>query len=88
MSRYNELKDALAKESGFINWAHLLFNNNRNSIAIENACDEVAKRYAKECSQASLEKASERTKILFDPKFNGYKGRHLAITNPENIILL
>lgn len=49
---------------------------------------DFAKIYAEECVKASLEKASERTKILFDPKFNGYKGRHLSITNPENIVLL
>lgn len=49
--------------------------------------NEKAKEYAKECSQASLEKASEKAIAIYDGEFLTDVKKE-SITNPDNIVIL
>lgn len=90
MSRLEEIKNELAvkifPDNEFIE-DYQTFSDyfaSRHPDWFTNFHREVAEIYAKECSQASLEKASE---IVYD-KFNGSYECKQSITNHENIVLL
>lgn len=82
MSRLEELKEKYAVQQGFDSWKELWFDTTNFKHANEKI-DELVKLYAKECSQASLEKASESGYCTYDAMID-----RESITNPENIILL
>ncbi|REC56980.1 hypothetical protein DRF62_02140 [Chryseobacterium piscium] len=57
MSRLEEIKDKYAKTKQFDNWTD--FINDESHWMVEKHMDKVCEIYAKECSQASLEKAKK-----------------------------
>ena len=92
MKTLEEIKNEIAIERAYDSWNELAFWNNRNIVYIELIMDEVAKRYAKEVAIASLEKASENTKLkTFSTKnlidFSKKMVDKSSITNEENIVL-
>lgn len=85
MSRLEELKDEVAKKIGFRDW-----DDARHDLD-ESFIFEFAKIYAKECVEASLERASIKAKIFKDSNSGSYLDAYIkkeSITNKENIILL
>ncbi|WP_426473435.1 hypothetical protein [Chryseobacterium balustinum] len=58
MSRLTELKEKYAVQQGFDSWKELWFDTTHYKQANQRI-DELSKLYAKECSQASLEKAKK-----------------------------
>lgn len=89
MSRLKELKEKYAVQQGFDSWKELWFDTTNFKHANERI-DELVKMYAKECSQASLEKASENcyAKEIYGLCFNDNVKIEKSITNESNIILL
>lgn len=94
MSRLTELKEKYAVQQGFDSWKELWFDTTDFKHANERI-DELVKLYAKECSQASLEKASEsaKTQERIDEKSGSYHWVTIvvdkeSITNESNIVLL
>lgn len=82
MSRLEEIKNEYAQKDGrFLSWNNLM--NVVGLKVLQQHENEVMQIYAKECSAASLEKASE--KALYSP-ISGIVEE--SITNPENIVLL
>ena len=93
MSRLEELKAEKSKELGYYNWQHLLWAN--GIFDVEKYNNEVTMEYAKECSQASLEKASENVKMKMKKNIEDLSMMddwseidRESITNPDNIILV
>lgn len=93
MSRLEEIKNEYAKEFDYGDW--ISFINDQPSWGIEGHMNDVCKRYAKECSQASLKKASENVKMK--TKDNVHELSMMddwseldkeSITNESNIVLL
>ncbi|OBW43497.1 hypothetical protein AB670_00026 [Chryseobacterium sp. MOF25P] len=84
MSRLEELKEKYAVQQGFDSWKELWFDTANFKHANERI-DELVKMYAKECSQASLEKASEKTSII-ENETSYVKQSEINIE--ENIVLL
>lgn len=84
MSRLEYLKEKYAVQQGFDSWKELWFDTTNFKHANERI-DELVKLYAKECSQASLEKASEKTSLIENE--TSYV-KQSEITIEENIILL
>lgn len=81
MSRLEDIKNEYAKEFDYGDW--ISFINDQPSWGIEGHMNDVCKRYAKECSQASLEKASEKAEIYIPD------GAYMdCYVNPENIEIL
>lgn len=89
MSRLEEIKNEVAQERGFKDWEHL-----NGSDLYDSDIERVAKKYAEECTKASLEKVSEKIKMV---DLNSESKTAISecwvvdkksITNPENIVLL
>lgn len=89
MSRLEEIKEKYAVQQGFDSWKELWFDTTNFKHANERI-DELVKMYAKECSVASLEKASEQPSFYklndFSERVYGIKKE--LINNSENIVLL
>lgn len=91
MSRLEELKEEFAHSQLFDTWKRLKYFYKDDQDAFEKVLDLINSKYGKECSQASLEKASETAKThkvnrwgrLYDIEVNKE-----SITNLENIVLL
>ncbi|MVW93668.1 hypothetical protein FCL53_17030 [Elizabethkingia meningoseptica] len=98
MKTLDQIKDEVAKEFGYSSFENSIFYGEIDIRII----DEVAKRYAREVAQASLEKAAENANIKYHDGHNKlYKAvKHVqigadniqidkeSITNPNNITLL
>jgi len=84
--RLEEIKQEIASEASYESWSKFMFINNRNTIAVENAMNEVSNRYAREVAQASLEIASNLPINLYDDEWHLEKLKE-SITNPDNIVL-
>ncbi len=84
MSRLEEIKNDYAKANQYDNWTD--FINDEAHWMVEKHMDNVCEIYAKECSQASLEKASE--KAFIEPKGMMTRVDKESITNVENIVIL
>ncbi|WP_407498836.1 hypothetical protein [Elizabethkingia anophelis] len=85
MKRLEEIKNEVAEELGHGNWSNMihLYGSVQTSIV-----DLVAKLYAREVAQASLQKAAEnlvQAPFSFNSDFNSQK---IAIKNPKNITIL
>lgn len=84
MSRLEEIKNEYAQKDGrFLSW-----NNLKNVVGLkvlQQYENEVMQIYAKECSAASLEKASEKTSLI-DNETSYVK--QSEINTEENIVLL
>lgn len=99
MKTLEKIKDEVAEELGHGNWSNMihLYGSVQNSIV-----DLVAKRYAREVAQSSLEKAAENSilKLTFSsgkiatsstwrmPDGELIELQKSSITNPDNITLL
>lgn len=98
MKTLDQIKDELAKEHDYN-----CYNDMIDHFEIpEYMVDKVAKRYAREVAQASLEKASENSilkltfrsgEIATNPTWKMHNGELIelhksSITNPKNITLL
>ncbi|OBS12785.1 hypothetical protein ATE49_15485 [Elizabethkingia miricola] len=100
MKRLEEIKNEVAKELEYANWEVL--KNGLSDFKIGICYEEVAKRYAREVAQASLEKAAENANIKYHDGHNKlYKAvKHVqigadniqidkeSITNESNIVML
>ncbi|WP_086985209.1 hypothetical protein [Elizabethkingia miricola] len=102
MKRLEEIKNEYALELSeiykrtFTNWNEMLDTDYERGTGvskvydIEQLMDEVAKRYAREVAQASLEKAAENVSLFNE--FSEFEFKHWidkeSITNPKNITLL
>lgn len=86
MKRLEEIKNEVAKEFGYSDFHNSTFCR-KTDVKI---CDEIAKRYAREVAQASLQKASENV-ALFN-EFSEFEFKHWidkeSITNESNIVML
>ncbi|MDV4026526.1 hypothetical protein CMT52_19550 [Elizabethkingia anophelis] len=80
MKRLEEIKNEVAKEFGYTDFYNSTFCGKTN-VKI---CDEIAKRYAREVAQASLEKAAE----VVSRNYNDSYECKQDILNPKNISLL
>lgn len=87
MSRLEEIKNEYAKEFDYGDW--ISFINDQPSWGVEGHMNDVCKRYAKECSQASLDKASKAAEVIepSDIDYCPYVDKE-SITNESNIVLL
>lgn len=90
MSRLEEIKNEYAKEFDYKDWTS--FINDQPNYAVENHMNDICTHYAKECSQASLEKSSDKLCEHFideeEIMVNVANKYCNSITNPENIVLL
>ena len=88
MSRLEEIKNEYAQYDGrFLSWNNLM--NVVGLKVLQQHENEVMQIYAKECSQASLEKASENAELCTIALENGeYKIDKESIINFENINIL
>ncbi|WP_407489191.1 hypothetical protein [Elizabethkingia anophelis] len=102
MKRLEEIKNEYALELSevykrtFTNWNEMLDTDFERGTGvskvydIEQLMDEVAKRYAREVAQDSLQKAAENVTLI--EQINGEDFSHWvdkeSITNPNNITLL
>ncbi|MCL1692039.1 hypothetical protein [Elizabethkingia anophelis] len=82
MKTLEQIKDEVAKEFGYSDFHNSTFCR-KTDVKI---CDEIAKRYAREVAQASLEKAAENAVI--EPKGMMTRVDKESITNSKNITLL
>ncbi|MDV3674472.1 hypothetical protein CMU30_13905 [Elizabethkingia anophelis] len=100
MKRLEDIKNEYALELSevykrtFTNWNEMLDTDFERGTGvskvydIEQLMDEVAKRYAREVAQASLQKAADnlvQAPFSFNSDFNSQK---IAIRSPKNITLL
>lgn len=90
-TRLQQIKDEYAIKHHAHDWES--FIRNQASWWIEAQMNDVCNIYAKECSQASLEKASENAKVEkeYSVKYQDFIPDGIdkeSITNPENVILL
>ncbi|MCT4135040.1 hypothetical protein HZP67_09910 [Elizabethkingia anophelis] len=88
MKTLEKIKDEVAEELGYETWSNMihLYGSVQTSIV-----DLVAKRYAREVAQASLDKAAESAKIVdkYPNEFRyGLTISKESITNESNITLL
>lgn len=89
MDRLQQIKNEVATKHHYGYWVDLVAQN--DLFTIDKYFTEVINQYAKECSQASLDEASENAELDFvdDEPIYGYVGiKEESITNPENIVLL
>lgn len=78
-NRLEEIKKQYAKEIGFNNWNEMAQQYTwGDPEGMKDELDDIAKRYAKECCEASLEKASEKSVLRItrlDKSFRNSKSR-------------
>ncbi|MCT4253023.1 hypothetical protein HZP37_18175 [Elizabethkingia anophelis] len=96
MKRLEEIKNEYAQSQGHADWETLRYRVNDFKLSI--CYEEVAKRYAREVAQASLEKAAENAELgvvkCEDCKCkSNFCTDNIgilkeSITNPDNITLL
>lgn len=67
-NRLEEIKNEYAKEKSYDNWTD--FINDEAHWMVEKHMNEICEIFAKECCQASLEKASENTTMTFHDGFH------------------
>lgn len=98
MKTLEQIKDEVAKEFGYSDFHNSTFYR-KTDVKI---CDEIAKRYAREVAQASLEKAAEKAKLKLiftseqfatNDKWQLPDGELIvldkeSITNESNIVML
>ncbi|MVW92435.1 hypothetical protein FCL53_10710 [Elizabethkingia meningoseptica] len=82
MKTLEQIKDEVAKEFGYSDFHNSTFYR-KTDVKI---CDEIAKRYAREVAQASLQKAAENAVI--EPKGMMTRVDKESITNECNIVML
>lgn len=89
MSRLEQIKNEVARLKSFNNYSDVLINGCNTQI--NEISNEAAKIYAKECSQASLEKASRIAKTFKNGNSGSYRDASIdkeSITQESNIVLL
>ena len=86
MKTLQEIKHEFALEFGFKNWNELTEASSKPML--QNHMNDIARRYAKQCVKASLEKAAHAIHDvdIFTISFTARE--RSAITSPENITLL
>ncbi|MDE5530445.1 hypothetical protein KRE43_12790 [Elizabethkingia meningoseptica] len=87
MKRLEEIKNEVAKEFGYSDFHNSTFCR-KTDVKI---CDEIAKRYAREVAQASLEKAAKQAKTFKSGNSGSWLDASIkkeSITNEQNITLL
>lgn len=89
MSRLEEIKQQYAKPYGYNDWIE--FINDEPNYKVEHHMDNICKIYAKECSQASLGKASKVAKTFKNSNSGSYLDAKIdkqSIIQELNIVLL
>lgn len=92
MKTLKYLKDEYAKETVFYNNFQELLDDDGADLYYD--FDEIAKRYARECAKATLEKAAESVITYHNPddhksvKVYRIHKTQESITNEENIVIL
>ena len=82
-----KIKSDYANELGHLTWG-LLLEDVSGTVVLLNHMNEIAKRYARECAKASLEKAAQNATCSPTGSLGGgYEVDKESITNPENIML-
>lgn len=87
MSRLEEIKNEYAESIGFEDWEIMRCDKGIDDYD----SDKVSELYAKECSHASLEKASKEAKIIkliSSGIGTHYEVNEESIIDKENIVLL
>jgi hypothetical protein len=79
-----EIKDQYAKSLNGMTWDQVTMDRSLFDASV----DEVAKRYARECCKASLEKAADNAEATHEFMGGRYMPYDKLIDNPENITLL
>ncbi|MDE5432984.1 hypothetical protein [Elizabethkingia meningoseptica] len=96
MKRLEEIQNEYAIKCGFENWETLVVQTSLRTgssigkiTQIENYHKEIAKLYAREVAQASLNKAAENA-LIDGSEFSrcGCEIDEQSIVNPDNIVLL
>lgn len=93
MKTLQEIKDEYAKSLGYKDWEDLQYFD-YDIVNTDEVIHEIAKRYARECAKATLEKAAESVITYHNPddhksvKVYRIHKTQESITNEENIVIL
>lgn len=87
------IKNEVAKENGYFDYDQMVEIRKPTKDTYDGIFDIICERYARECCQATLEKAAGNVKVtIIPPERWGENQIHSidksSITNPENICIL
>ena len=85
MKTLQEIKHDFALEFGLKNWNELTEMSSKPML--QNHMNDIARRYARACCEASLKKADENA-LIYEDEHGVWQIAKESITSPENIVLL